>query len=399
MLQILIGIYFIYTIYKIFLSLLQIGFVKQNLNKPAVILAQDDYQKAGLLALANEKLSVISSIYQMILLIIWSAWGAGYLQSMIAPNGLVWQNTLLVVAFLVISALLNLPFDIYEKFIKDKKFGFSNLTLKLFMLDTLKTLGLTVIFGGLVVYLILLCFAWLGEFWWIWAFGLSFGIILLVNLIYPTIIAPLFNKVSPLSDEELKEAINLLLQKCGFKSSGVFVIDASKRDKRLNAYFGGLGATKRVVLFDTLIAKLSQSEIIAVLGHELGHFKHKDLIKNIAFMFVILFVLFGVFGNIPNSVYEALGLDNGGGSFFLVLFLYSPIISAIFEPLMSAFSRSHEFGADEFGASSGGAKNMISALKKLGEENKAFPISHPIYSFVYHSHPSLYERVKKLENL
>ncbi|ALV24277.1 peptidase, M48 family [Campylobacter iguaniorum] len=399
MLQILIGIYFIYTIYKVFLSLLQIGFVKQNLNKPAVILAQDDYQKAGLLALANEKLSVISSIYQMILLIIWSAWGAGYLQSMIAPNGLVWQNTLLAVVFLVISALLNLPFDIYEKFIKDKKFGFSNLTPKLFILDTLKTLGLTVIFGGLVVYLILLCFAWLGEFWWIWAFGLSFGIILLVNLIYPTIIAPLFNKVSPLSDEELKEAINSLLQKCGFKSSGVFVIDASKRDKRLNAYFGGLGGTKRVVLFDTLIAKLSQSEIIAVLGHELGHFKHKDLIKNIAFMFVILFVIFGVFGNIPNSVYEALGLDSSGGSFFLVLFLYSPIISAIFEPLMSAFSRSHEFGADEFGASSGGAKNMISALKKLGEENKAFPISHPVYSFVYHSHPSLYERVKKLENL
>ncbi|AII14541.1 peptidase, M48 family [Campylobacter iguaniorum] len=399
MLQILIGIYFIYTIYKVFLSLLQIGFVKQNLNKPAVILAQDDYQKAGLLALANEKLSVISSIYQMILLIIWSAWGAGYLQSIIAPNGIIWQNTLLVVVFLVISALLNLPFDIYEKFIKDKKFGFSNLTPKLFILDTLKTLGLTVIFGGLVVYLILLCFAWLGEFWWIWAFGLSFGIILLVNLIYPTIIAPLFNKVSPLSDEELKEAINSLLQKCGFKSSGVFVIDASKRDKRLNAYFGGLGGTKRVVLFDTLIAKLSQSEIIAVLGHELGHFKHKDLIKNIAFMFVILFVLFGVFGNIPNSVYEALGLDSSGGSFFLVLFLYSPIISAIFEPLMSAFSRSHEFGADEFGASSGGAKNMISALKKLGEENKAFPISHPVYSFVYHSHPSLYERAKKLENL
>ncbi|ANE35687.1 peptidase, M48 family [Campylobacter iguaniorum] len=399
MLQILIGIYFIYTIYKVFLSLLQIGFVKQNLNKPAVILAQDDYQKAGLLALANEKLSVISSIYQMILLIIWSAWGAGYLQSIIAPNGIIWQNTLLVVVFLVISALLNLPFDIYEKFIKDKKFGFSNLTPKLFILDTLKTLGLTVIFGGLVVYLILLCFAWLGEFWWIWAFWLSFGIILLVNLVYPTIIAPLFNKVSPLSDEELKEAINSLLQKCGFKSSGVFVVDASKRDKRLNAYFGGLGGTKRVVLFDTLIAKLSQSEIIAVLGHELGHFKHKDLIKNIAFMFVILFVIFGVFGNIPNSVYEALGLDSSGGSFFLVLFLYSPIISAIFEPLMSAFSRSHEFGADEFGASSGGAKNMISALKKLGEENRAFPISHPVYSFVYHSHPSLYERVKKLENL
>ncbi|ABK83248.1 M48 family metallopeptidase [Campylobacter fetus] len=398
MLEFLIGAYLIYTIYKITLSLIEINFININSKKQAVVLSETDYKQAAKVAIINQKFSISNTVYSAILLIIWSIWGASFLQNMIAPNGSIFENTLLVVVFLLTSAILQLPFDVYSSFVKDKKLGFSNITWKIFIVDTLKSFIMIVIFGGLVSWLILLCFEWLGNSWWIWAFGLSFAIILLINLIYPTIIAPIFNKVTPLANEELKSAIGSLLTKCGFKSSGVFVIDASKRDKRLNAYFGGFGATKRVVLFDTLIEKLTQNEIIAVLGHELGHFKHKDLLKNIALMFVVLFLLFAIFGNIPNSIYSSLGLNSGGGSFFIFLFLYSPIVSAFFEPIMSAFSRSHEFGADEFGASATTKNDMIQALKKLGNENKAFPISHPVYSFVHHSHPSLYERITKLEN-
>ena len=281
----------------------------------------------------------------------------------------------------------------------NKRFGFSNLTPRLFALDTLKSLALIAVFGGAFVACVLFIFAWLGAAWWLWAFALAFAVIILINLIYPTLIAPIFNKMTPLEDAALAGQINELLAKAGFKSSGVFSMDASKRDNRLNAYFGGLGSTKRVVLFDTLLAKLTPAEILAVLGHELGHFKHGDLLKNIALMFFILLALFAVLGNVPASFYAALGLNESGASLLVFFILYSPILSAIFEPIISAFSRSHEFGADRFGAGATSKDDMISALRKLGSQNKAFPFAHPFYSFVYHSHPTLAERISELENL
>ena len=152
------------------------------------------------------------------------------------------------------------------------------------------------------------------------------------------------------------------------------------------------------MLFDTLIKKLSIDEILAVLGHELGHFKHGDIFKNLVLMFFVLFALFAVFGNIPASVFEALNLEQNGATTMLILLMFSPILSAIFQPIISYFSRAHEFGADEFGADIKNATQMISALKKLGTQNLAFPITHPIYSAVYHSHPTLFERIKELEN-
>lgn len=398
MLEILIIAYVLYTIYIVTLSCLEINFVKQNMLKKAVVLNEDEYKNAAKIAIENQKFNIINSVYGAILVLIWSVWGVGFLQNLIAKDNTILQNTIFVVVFFIILGILQLPFNIYKTFLMDKKFGFTTTTPKIFIIDLVKTSALSIIFGGLVVWFILLCFNWLGSNWWIYAFIFSAVIILIINLIYPTLIAPIFNKIQPLKNEELSLAIDSLLTKCGFKSNGVFVLDASKRDKRLNAYFGGFGATKRVVLFDTLLEKLSQNEIIAVLGHELGHFKHNDIFKNITLMFIILFVVFGVFGNIPDSLYEALHLNNGGGSFFVFLILYSPILTAFFEPLISSFSRSHEFGADEFSASIVDKNDMILALKKLSSENKAFPISHPIYSFVYHSHPSLYERINKLEN-
>lgn len=398
MLEILIFLFALFTAYKVVLSILQIKFIS-GCTEP-VVLSASEFQSAAQVAIAKQKFEIIHNIYTFIIVAIWSVWGANALQNSLSGVELnLVRDALLVTLFLAIGVVLNLPFEIYNTFVMDKKFGFSNSTARLFITDFIKSLVMILIFGFAISWILLLCYDLLGASWWIWAFGISFGLILIVNLIYPTLIAPIFNKITPLENSDLNLAINELLSSCGFKSSGVYSMDASKRDNRLNAYFGGLGATKRVVLFDTLINKLDKDEIIAVLGHELGHFKHRDIIKNIALMSIILFVLFAIFGNIPSSFYTALGLEESGGGLFIFFLLYSALFMVIVEPVISTFSRSHEFGADEFGAKQTSKDSMILALKKLGKENKAFPLSHPLYSMVYHSHPTLYERLNRLENL
>lgn len=394
----LLGIYFLYVFVKIYLAALQINFVQNEAKKAAVVLPQSEYENAARVAIVNQKFEIISLVYHAVIFTMWAGCGLKFLNSLVVKTGGIGENIIFVMSFLVISSLLELPLSIYETFVKDRRLGFSNTTPKIFALDLAKSLALTLVFGSLFVWVVLLCIGFLGEFWWFWAFVLSFAVIIVINLIYPTVIAPLFNKMKPLEDGELKSSIEGLLIECGFKSSGVFTIDASKRDNRLNAYFGGFGATKRVVLFDTLVSKLTQSEIIAVLGHELGHFKHKDIFKMIVVSAVMLFLLFALFGNIPNAAYSALGLSLNGGAIIVFLVLFSPIFSFVFSPVISAISRHNEFDADKFGAGVKSRADMISALKKLGSENKAFPKAHPLYAFVYHSHPSLFERISELES-
>ncbi|MCI6989718.1 MAG: M48 family metallopeptidase [Campylobacter sp.] len=381
-----------YMVVKIYLEILQLKFVKNEMSSEAVILPKEDYQKAGIIAIVNKKFEIFKIVYSFLIAVCWIGFGFEILNQIVA------NQVAVVMSFLLINMLLDLLVSIYETFVKDKKFGFSNATFKTFASDTIKSLLLTLIFGTLFVWVILFCIENF-SLWWIYAFGISFAVILIINLIYPTIIAPLFNKVTPLDDGELKDSISDLLQSAGFKSSGVFVMDASKRDNRLNAYFGGFGATKRVVLFDTLIAKLSKNEIIAVLGHELGHFKHGDIIKNIALMSLFLFILFFIFSHIPNEFFLGAGLDYAkSSSVILFFFIFSPVISFIFQPILSAISRSHEFGADEFGANKTTNQDMANALKKLAYENKAFPKAHKLYASIYFSHPSLLERINRLEN-
>jgi STE24 endopeptidase len=218
----------------------------------------------------------------------------------------------------------------------------------------------------------------------------------LVNVIYPTIIAPIFNKFNPLEEGELRESIVALMERVGLKSDGIFVMDASKRDSRLNAYFGGLGKSKRVVLFDTLLEKLNQKELLAVLGHELGHFTHGDIWKNIALMGGLLFVSFFLLGNLPDTLFTAMGVIPTAGVKIAMMVLLLPLISFLFTPLMSYVSRHNEYAADEFGSEMGGRENLVSALMKLVTENKAFPKSHPLVIFFYYTHPPILERLKEL---
>jgi STE24 endopeptidase len=206
----------------------------------------------------------------------------------------------------------------------------------------------------------------------------------------------MFDKFSPLPDGDLKTAITSLLESVDFKSSGVFTVEASKRDSRLNAYFGGLGKTKRVVLFDTLIEKLSQNELIAVLGHELGHFKHGDIIKNIALMGAILFATFFLISHIPISLANDMNMKYEA-HFIIMMFLFlSSIIFFVISPFISFLSRHNEYEADKFGSDIGSADDLANALIKLVNENLSFPHSHPFYVFFYYSHPPLIERLRAL---
>lgn len=395
MLYILISLYAIYTLFELVLHGLEFRFVKQRKDSQNVILDADEFKSAAAVTLEKLKFKIFSLIYSFFVLLFWLFLGLNFLKIIFESDGQSSQIALFT-CFLLINAIIALPLDIYEKFVLDKKLGFSTITAKIFIIDNIKSLIMLAVFGALGAMIFAFCYTYF-SLWWLWAFAICFSIILLVNLIYPTIIAPLFNKMTPLDDGELKSSILSLLEACGFKSSGVFVMDASKRDNRLNAYFGGLGATKRVVLFDTLINKLSKDEIIAVLGHELGHFKHKDLVKNIIFMSVMLFIFFAILGVLNYEFYGILALGDTPIALLIFFLLFAPILSAFFMPLLSALSRRAEFGADSFGAGQTSAKMMISALKKLGSENKAFPLSHPLFSLVYHSHPSLFERITALE--
>ncbi len=389
------AIYFIYILAKVYISVMEVGYIARAKCQAPVILTLKNYLKAASYKIATERMSMLSSLVDYMMFIFWIGFGLKWLDSLIMIDDMALKSVLFVLAFVSINYLVGLPFDIYKTFVLDKKFEFSNMTPKLFIIDTLKSALLFLLFGGLVTWLISLIIINI-ENWWLWGFGLIFFIVLVVNIIYPTIIAPLFNKFSILEDAQLKEAIEKLLLGVGLKTEGVYTIDASKRDNRLNAYFGGLGKSKRVVLYDTLIEKLSKNELLAVLGHELGHFKHKDIIKNIAMTGMLLFVMFAIFGNLPQSLFDSVGVEKTPYTILAFFMIFSPIISFIYMPLFGMVSRHNEYHADAFGAECESAPILADALQKLANENKSFPKSHPLYIFFYYTHPPLVERLKRL---
>ncbi|EAI2145105.1 M48 family peptidase, partial [Campylobacter lari] len=340
---------------------------------------------------------IFSNLYNLIINISWISFGFLYLKENFIKENSTLENTLFLLAFLLIISILNLPLSYYESFVKDKKHGFSNMTLALFVKDSIKSLVLMLIFGFLIIYVLVFCFEFFSTYWWIVAFALSFIIILIINLIYPTLIAPMFNKMKKLEDENLLEKITNLMQKCGFSANGVYVIDASKRDKRLNAYFGGLFKSKRVVLFDTLLNALKEKELIAVLGHELGHFVHKDLLKMLFSSALMLFALFFIFAHLPSFFYIESHLDGVNAGVFALLLIFGNIFTFIISPLLNKMSQKNEFNADLHGAKLSSKEDMKNALIALAKENKAFVKTSKIYTFFHLSHPCIYDRIKALQ--
>ncbi|BEK51276.1 M48 family metallopeptidase [Campylobacter jejuni] len=392
----LIAILCLYSALLSWISYAQIRFLEREKDKQAQILSEKDYQNAADIAIENEKFKLFSNFYNLIISIAWIGFGFLYLKELLILNNTRFENTLFLLSFLIITSILNLPLSIYESFIKDKAHGFSNMTVKLFIKDTMKSLILTLIFGFLILYTLLFCYDFFGTFWWIAAFIFAFCIIVIINLIYPTLIAPIFNKMKKLDDENLLKKISSLMKQCGFSANGVYVIDASKRDKRLNAYFGGLFKSKRVVLFDTLLKALNERELLAVLGHELGHFVHKDIIKALFNGAITMFLLFFVFANLPEFVYLESHLEGVNGGVFALLFILANIFSFLISPMLNALSRKNEFAADQHGAKVTSKEDMKNALIALARENKAFIKTSKIYTFFYLSHPSISDRIKAL---
>lgn len=386
-------IYFSYLIIKLYISYNEIRFVKNALFLKPQILDEKEYKKAGKYKIINEKFNTIKTFFDYALFLMWISWGLKFLEKNLIKEDSILESVTFLLIFLFINYLFTIPFDLYSTFKKDIEF--TTIDKKTYILDQVKSLGLTVIFGTVLFFTIIWIMKNLPS-WWIWGFLVMFSITIFINMIYPTIIAPIFNKFTPLEDKELNSNIEKLLSRVKLKSDGVFVVDASKRDKRLNAYFGGLGNSKRVVLYDTLLNTLSVDELLAVLGHELGHFVHKDIVKNIFASGSILFIMFAIFGNLPDTFFSSLNLSNSSHMTIVMFFLLSPIILFLWMPIFGAMSRKNEYKADEYGAKSQSKEALKSALLKLAKENSSFPLSHHLSIIFYHTHPPLVDRVKRL---
>jgi len=318
--------------------------------------------------------------------------------------GMVQQITLLV-AFVVIGALIELPLSWYQTFVLEERFGFNKMRLGLWLADMLKSAVIGAVIGIPLVWLILWLMGVAGPRWWLWAWSVWMGFNLLLLLVYPTFIAPLFNKFKPLEDEALKGRVTALMQRCGFAAKGLFVMDGSKRSAHANAYFTGFGAAKRVVFYDTLLAKLTAGEVDAVLAHELGHFKHRHVIKRIATMFALSLGGFALLGWLSAQAwfYTALGVRPNlvaaapNDALALLLFmLVTPIFGFFIAPLFAQVSRRHEFEADAYAVAQTNHQDLSAALLKLYEDNASTLTPDPLYAKFYYSHPPATERLARL---
>ncbi|PTD95259.1 M48 family metallopeptidase [Pseudothauera lacus] len=300
----------------------------------------------------------------------------------------------------VLSWLVDLPFALLRTFGIEKRFGFNRMTPRLYAADTAREALLGVLIGLPVLAAVLWLMGAMGELWWLWVWAFWLGVNLLALLIWPTFIAPLFNTFTPLADDSLRSRVNALLERCGFRARGLFVMDGSKRSAHGNAYFTGFGAAKRIVFFDTLLDKLAPEEVEAVLAHELGHFHHRHIVKRIAVLGATSLALFAVLGWLIAQpwFYAGLGVDTPGTAAALALFaLALPAFSFPLSPLLSHWSRKHEFEADRYAARQTRAADLVSALVKLYRDNAATLTPDPLYSRFFDSHPPAAVRVARLQ--
>lgn len=362
----------------------------------------EEHQKAA--DYSTEKIAIgrLELIYGALLLLLWTLGGGiAWLNDLLSGFrlGPIATGITLILGFSFISGLLELPFSLWRTFVVEQRFGFNRTTPMRFVQD----LGLQILLGLLLGVPLLFAILWLmekaGGYWWLAAWMVMMGFMLLMTWLYPTLIAPLFNKFTPLEDGELKQRIQNLLGRCGFSSNGIFVMDGSRRSGHGNAYFTGFGKNKRIVFFDTLVESLSQDEMEAVLAHELGHFKRRHVLKHLlltAAMSLTGFYLLGWLSHAP-WFYQALGVNDQSNAMALLLFmLVIPAFTQFLIPLISLMSRRHEFEADDFAAEQTGAEPMIRALVKLYRENANTLTPDPLYSAFHDSHPPAPVRIGHL---
>ena len=367
------------------------------------------HQRAADYTLAKGRFGLLTMAFGAAVLLGWTLLGGidtlnAALRDAVQPRwGDMAYQLALLVCFALIGGTLDLPFELYSTFRIEQQFGFNRMTWKLYVADMFKGVLVGALIGLPIAALMLWIMGATGGLWWLWAWGAWMGFNLLVLVLYPTVIAPLFNKFEPLADESLKARVQTLMARCGFKAKGLFVMDGSKRSAHANAYFTGFGASKRVVFFDTLLNKLSPGEVEAVLAHELGHFKHKHVIKRIASMFAISLAGFALLGWLSTQVwfYTGLGVRPSVGApndavALLLFLLVTPVFGYFVSPLFAQLSRRHEFEADAYACQQASGGDLASALLKLHEDNASTLTPDPVYVRFYYSHPPASERLAAL---
>ena len=373
------------------------------------------HQKAADYTCAKTRLSYANILLEAVLLLMLTLGGGLNILATFWSN---WfddslaYGMALILSTILLMGLVEVPINYYRTFVIENEFGFNKMTLTMFFADLIKQTFLGMLFGVPLLFGVLWLMEEMGANWWLYVWFMWMAFNLIVLSIYPTWIAPLFNKFTPLDDASLKKRIEQLMQKCGFKSSGLFVMDGSRRSSHGNAYFTGFGKTKRIVFFDTLLSHLSAPEIEAVLAHELGHFKRRHVIKRITWTFAMSLVLLWVLGYLmqQNWFYQGLGVSTSSEIWsatsspptamaLLLFFLVMPTFTFLFQPLSSLYSRKHEFEADEYAAEKASASDLTQALVKLYQDNAATLTPDPLHSAFYDSHPSAAVRIARLQNL
>ena len=363
----------------------------------------DDHQKAANYTMAKGKVGRLEGVFGMVVILLWT-FGGGLAVLSDFWAGFGWSEMMAGVAFIlsffILSSIIDIPFSLYRTFKLEAEYGFNNSTMGLFFSDMIKQSVLMIAIGAPLLMGALWLMGSAGELWWLYLWAAWMGFTLLMMWAYPAFIAPLFNKFTPLEDVALKDRVESLLSRCGFKSQGIFVMDGSRRSGHGNAYFTGLGSNKRIVFFDTLLKTLNEDQIEAVLAHELGHFRRKHVIKNMAVMFVLSLVSLALLGWAVAEpwFYEGLGVTTQSNAMALVLFMIViPVFSFFLHPLMTAMSRKYEYEADDYAASVSNGQDLIDALVALYQENASTLTPDPLVSAIYDSHPPATLRVAHLE--
>lgn len=360
-----------------------------------------DHQKAISYATAKLNLGQVRLVWDVIILFYWFPFRGAEKLYLALPLSGMHKEVLFLLAFTFIQMILALPWSVYSTFILEEKFGFNRSTPKLFIVDRIKGIVLGSLIGIPLLYAVLFIFNSTGTWWWLVSFIFLTIFQFTLVWLYPTVIAPLFNKFKPLEGEELKTGIEHLVERAGFNAKEVFVMDASKRSSHGNAYFTGFGKNKRVVFFDTLLKDLSHGEILAILAHELGHMKLKHIPKSLVTSLVLSFIGFWLMGRLSqeNWFYTGHFIRVLSPSILFLLFMQAvPVYTFWFGPISTWISRKREFEADEYAAGETKPQDLISGLLKLYRENASPVVTDKIYSGFYHSHPPALERIKKLES-
>jgi len=398
------------TITRLWLGRRHVAYIQTHRSKvPSAFdqnISLDAHQKAADYSSAKTRLSLIEGLAQAALLLVFTIGGGLQLidsawREMLSNHEII-RGAFVILTALLVSSLVELPFDYYKSFIIDERFGFNKMTPAMFFSDMVKHSLVGFALGAPLLFAALWLMQGAGEYWWLYLWVVWSVFNLLMLAIYPTFIAPIFNKFSPLADESLKTRIETLLRKCGFKSQGLFVMDGSTRSSHGNAYFTGFGASKRVVFFDTLLDRLDENEIEAVLAHELGHFKHRHVVKRIALMFFVTFLGLALLGWLKQQAwfYTGLGVTETSDYMALLLFmLVSPVFLFLLRPLMASYSRKNEFEADEYAAKNADARYLVEALVKLYRDNASTLTPDPLHSAFYDSHPPASIRIARLTSL